>query len=96
MQQYLIHAYDYTDAQALERRMAARPAHFENVKNFKETGNFILGGAILSDEGQMIGSNAVFQFETKEELDAYLAHEPYVTGKVWEKIEVKLFRVANV
>lgn len=96
MQHFLIHAYDYTDAQALDRRMAARPAHFEGIKKLKETGNFVLGGAILNDEGQMIGSNAVLQFETKEDLDAYLAIEPYIVQKVWEKIDVKMFRVANI
>lgn len=96
MQQYLIHAYDYTDAQALERRMAVRPAHFETVKKLKESGNFILGGAILDSEGKMIGSNAIFQFDSREELDAYLAIEPYVVGKVWERITIHPFKVANV
>jgi uncharacterized protein YciI len=96
MQQYLIHAYDYTDAQALDRRMSARPFHLEAVKKLKESGNFIMGGAILNDEGQMIGSNLVVQFAHREELDAYLAIEPYVLQKVWEKIEIRLYRVANV
>ncbi|TAH21926.1 MAG: hypothetical protein EAZ08_01995 [Cytophagales bacterium] len=96
MQHFLIHAYDYTDAQALDRRMAARPAHFEGIKKLKETGNFVLGGAILNDEGQMIGSNAVLQFETKEDLQAYLAIEPYIVQKVWEKIDIKMFRVASI
>lgn len=96
MKQFLIHAYDYTDAQALDRRMAARPAHFEGIKKLKETGNFVLGGAILSEEGQMIGSNAVLQFETEEDLQAYLAIEPYIVQKVWEKIDVKSFRIANI
>ncbi len=96
MQQYLIHAYDYTDSQALERRMAVRPAHFELMKQLKASDNFILGGAILDDEGKMIGSNAIFQFESREALDAYLAKEPYILGKVWEKIEISPFKVANV
>jgi uncharacterized protein len=96
MQQYLIHAYDYTDEQALDRRMTARPAHLELVAKLKSTGNFVLGGAILDENGKMIGSNLVVQFETKEELDAYQAEEPYIKGKVWEKIEVTPFRVATV
>ncbi len=96
MKQFLIHALDYTDAQALDRRMAARPAHFDGIKKLKETGNFVIGGAILSDEGQMIGSNAVLQFETEEELQAYLAIEPYIVQKVWEKVEINTFRIANI
>jgi uncharacterized protein YciI len=96
MNQFLIHAYDHTDTQALDRRMAARPAHLDLVKKLKETGNFVLGGAILNDYGQMIGSNLIVQFETQEEFDAYLAIEPYIHQKVWEKIEIRPFRVANV
>ncbi len=96
MKQYLIHAYDHTDAQALERRMTARPVHLELVKKLKETGNFVLGGAILNEYGQMIGSNIVLQFETQEEFDAYTASEPYINQKVWEKIEIRNFRVASV
>lgn len=96
MQQYLIHAYDYTDAQALDRRMTARPAHLALVAQLKASGNFVLGGAILDEQGKMIGSNLVVQFETKDELEAYKAQEPYIQQKVWEKVEVTPFRVATV
>ena len=96
MNQYLIYAHDYTDAQALDRRMAARPSHLETVKKLKETGNFILGGAILNDQQQMIGSTLVLQFETTEAFQQWYNHEPYILQKVWENIEVKPFRVANV
>jgi uncharacterized protein len=96
MQQYRIHAYDYTDPQALERRMAARTAHLEGAKKLKESGNFVLGGAMLNEAGQMIGSTLILQFESKEELDEYLANEPYISQKVWEHIDIKPFRVAAI
>jgi uncharacterized protein len=56
MNQYLVTAYDYTDTEALQRRMNVRPHHLDGAKGLKESGNFILGGAILNDEGKMIGS----------------------------------------
>ena len=96
MQQYLIHAWDGTDELALDRRLKARPAHFERARQLKADGNFVLGGAMLSDEGKMIGSTLVVQFETKNELQAWLDTEPYITGKVWEKINISPFRVADV
>ena len=96
MQQYIVYGWDGTDEQALERRMNARPAHFENSRRIKATGNFILGGAMLNDEGKMIGSTMVVQFETKEELQQWLDTEPYITGKVWEKTDIRPFRVAVV
>ena len=42
----------------------------------------------------MIGSAAVAQFATRAELDAWLRTDPYVTGGVWQDIEVIPYRVA--
>jgi uncharacterized protein YciI len=53
MKQYLINALDFTDAEALERRMHARPAHLESVKEAKSKGHYLIGGALLNDHGQM-------------------------------------------
>ncbi|MDQ3292717.1 MAG: YciI family protein [Bacteroidota bacterium] len=96
MQQYLITAYDFTDSEALNRRMAIRPAHLDGVRKLKQTGNFIIGGAILNPTGQMMGSSMIVAFTSEEELNSYLKTEPYLTGKVWDKVEIKPFRVAEV
>ncbi len=96
MQQYILFGWDGTDENALERRMAVRPAHFKNAKRLKESGNFIFGGAILDDKGKMIGSNMIMQFETRDELQQWLDTEPYITGKVWEKFELHPYKVADV
>jgi uncharacterized protein len=93
---YVIHAYDGTDEQALDRRMAVRPNHFGGVAKLKELGHYVLGGALLSPEGQMIGSLMILDFETEEQLQDWLSWEPYVQGKVWEKIDIKPFRQASV
>lgn len=96
MKQYVVTAHDYTDAQALQRRLNARPSHLEGVKVLKANGNFIVGGAILNDEQQMIGSVMIVQFETDEQMEDWKNNDPYVTGKVWDKIDVKSFRQAVV
>ena len=96
MQQYIMHAWDATDEKALERRMSVRPAHLDNARKLKANGNFIIGGAMLNDEGKMIGSTMVLQFETKQQLQEWLDTEPYITGKVWEKMDLKSFKVAEV
>ena len=33
-------------------------------------------------------------FETREELEAWLEADPYVTGGVWQEIEVQPYRPA--
>ena len=48
---------------------------------------------LLDDEGKMKGSMLVMEFESRQELDEYLANEPYVQEHVWEKIEVEPINV---
>lgn len=96
MKQYLVTAYDYTDAEAFQRRMAARPHHVDGAKALKASGNFVVGGAMLNEEGKMIGSTMIVQFETDEEMEAWKQNDPYITQKVWESVDVKPFKVADV
>jgi len=96
MNQYLVTGYDYTDEGALERRMAVRPHHLDNAKVFKEKGNYITGGAILDDNGKMIGSAMILQFENEEELEAWKKGEPYISQKIWETVDVKPFKLATI
>jgi hypothetical protein len=94
--QFVLHAYDHTDPDALSRRMATRPSHLDGVREMKTRGEFVLGGALLSPEGTMIGSMMLVDFPTEEALQAWLRVEPYVTQKVWDRIDVKPFRMAEV
>jgi uncharacterized protein YciI len=96
MNQYLITGYDFTDTEALPRRMSVRPLHLDAAAELKKTGNYVLGGAILNDEGKMIGSVMVLQFETEEGLEAWKQNEPYITQGIWESVDVKPFKVASV
>jgi uncharacterized protein YciI len=96
MNQYLITGYDYTDTGALQRRMNVRPHHLDGVKALKETGNYIVGGAILNAEGKMIGTVMLLQFETEEALATWKQTEPYITQKIWESVDIKPFRIADV
>jgi len=96
MNQYLVTAYDYTDTEALQRRMNVRPHHLDGARDLRASGNYILGGAILNEDGKMIGSVMILQFETEEALDAWKQSEPYITQKIWESVDVKPFRVAEV
>lgn len=92
----MITAYDYTDDDALQRRMNIRPHHLDGARELKAKGNFVVGGAMLNEEGKMIGSSMIIQFETDEELELWKRTEPYITQKVWESFDIKPFRVAEV
>jgi uncharacterized protein YciI len=96
MNQYIVTGYDYTDDGALKRRMDVRPHHLDGAKTLKESGNYIVGGALLNDEGKMIGSVMILQFESEEGLEAWKQNEIYITQNIWESVDVKPFKVADV
>lgn len=73
---------------ARDRRLAIRPAHFEGLKRERRDGYILEGGAILNEAGEMVGSVVLCRFPDRAALDAYLAREPYVQGKVWGEIEI--------
>ncbi len=87
-------ARDGIDPEAKDRRAAARPAHLERTAPYVESGQVLLGGAILDEAGDMIGSVVLADFPSREEIDRWLAGDPYVTGGVWQEIEVRPYRPA--
>jgi uncharacterized protein YciI len=94
MAQFLVTAYDATDAEAPARRKAARPAHFEGIKPMVARGEIVAGAALLGEGGGMVGSVVLAEFPSRAELDAWLEREPYVKEGVWKKIEIKPIRIA--
>lgn len=87
--QFVVTGHDGTDAGALDRRMAAREAHMASFMKRRERGEHLYAGALLDEEETMIGSVMIVDYPSREALDAWLAEEPYVLGKVWETIEVQ-------
>jgi uncharacterized protein YciI len=94
MPQYLLLGYDGTDAEAPARRLKARPAHFAANAPMVEAGAVIAGGALLDDAGNMIGSAMFYNFANRGELYAWLARDPYITGDVWRRVEIKPMLIA--
>ena len=89
---FLILAQDFSDPDALSRRMQQRPAHIDGVRRMKAEGTFLDGGAMLDQEGRMVGSMILVEFPSLSEVDEWLGRDPYVTGQVWEHITVRPFR----
>ena len=94
MPQFLVLAYDYTDADAPARRQATRPTHLEKIKPMVEQGMVLSAGAMLDEEGtKVIGSALVMEMSGRAELDAWAKNEPYIKGRVWERLEITPLRV---
>lgn len=94
--QFLLIAYDGKDKDAQKRRMSVRPEHLKKTKFLKDRGEFLFGGAILDNKGNMIGSMILYEMPDRETLDERLKDEPYIYGKVWKKIDIVPFRLAAI
>ncbi len=92
---FLIVAYDGTDMEAPSRRLKVREAHLQYARLMKEQGRLIEGGAILDEQGNMIGSTLLMRFDSRTALDQWLSQDPYKTGNVWVNIEIKPIRLVK-
>jgi uncharacterized protein len=93
---FVVTAIDHTDEGALARRMANREAHLAGVRQLIANQQFLSGGAILDDSGKMIGSTLHVDFPDRVTLEACLQRDPYVTGRVWESVEIRPARFVAV
>lgn len=94
--QFVLIAYDGTDEGALGRRMVVRKAHLKLGKGMHDAGKWLYAAGILADEGKMIGSMIVCEFPSREEMEKqWLSREPYIAGKVWQKIDIQRAQVAS-
>jgi len=86
--QFIVTAYDFVDEDAIHRRLKNRKAHLAGIEEMLKQGTFLSGGAILNQEGKMIGSSAHVEFSERCKVDEWIKSDPYTTGKVWDKVEV--------
>lgn len=88
--QYLIIAYD--NEGAIEKRMEARPVHLETTQKLMSEGKIVSACALI-EEDEMVGSSVLTNFETEDELNAWLESEPYVISGVWNMDEIQIVPV---
>ena len=87
--QFMIKALDGENK--LARRMEVRPRHLEGMEKLRS--HIICAGGLLDNEGKMKGSVLILDFPSRDDLDSYLASEPYVVEQVWEEIEIETMNV---
>ncbi len=93
---YMIHGTD--TANSLDRRLAARPAHLERLKQLQNQGRLLLAGPLPAVDGNdpgpagFSGSLIVAEFDSLEIARAWADADPYVAAGVYARVEVKPFR----
>ncbi len=86
--QFVVIARDYKDS-GLERRLKVRDQHVAMGDKMRASGNYHMGVALLDESGNMCGSVMILEYPSRKELDEWLANEPYILNKVWEKWEIQ-------
>ena len=88
---WIVLGTDYPDN--LDRRMAARPAHFaywEDQTDADGTPIMQMGGPVTDEAGEtMTGSMFILRLPTLAEAQALLADDPYVIQGVFETYEIR-------
>ena len=85
---FILMAKDGADEEALNRRMAARAAHLTHGEMAAKTGEQIIAASLLDQDENMRGSLLIVDFENIEALNAWLDTEAYITGDVWQDIDI--------
>lgn len=83
---------------SLGKRLTARPAHLERLKELQDAGRLLLAGPCPAidapDPGPagFAGSLIVAEFDSLAEAQAWAAADPYVTEGVFARTTVRPFR----
>ncbi len=71
-------------------RRANREAHLAYVRRIAD--RVVLAGPLLSDAGEMVGSLLVLDMESRAEVEAFAADDPYCRAGVFESVVIRPFR----
>ena len=91
---FLVIAKDGQDPAAPQRRQAVREQHLLGSKEARAKGLLQVAGALLNDNGGMVGSALIIEAESRAELDSYLQSDIYSKANVWQSFEVYPFKRA--
>lgn len=88
-----------TDAEGtVEQRLATRPAHIARLEQLNAEGRVLTAGAMPKErdnpQAGFYGSVMIVDFDSREQLDAWLAEEPFVKAGVYQHVEVRPFNKA--
>ncbi|EIM89483.1 uncharacterized protein STEHIDRAFT_118701 [Stereum hirsutum FP-91666 SS1] len=100
--EFVVYAPDYTDAEALSRRLAVRAQHLAKAQTLHDSGVVKLGGAMVAEESlreedaskrKMEGSVMIYEAGSLAEVMEYIHNDPYWVENVWdkEKLDIRPF-----
>lgn len=92
--QYLVIAKDSTDPDTLGRRRSVRERHLAEIGPLVASGIVTLGGAILDEHQDPVGSAILIEADSIEDVEEILERDIYRQEGVWDRFEIYPFRRA--
>ena len=83
---FVIIGHDGPNGAALRPKI--RPAHLENLRPLSNAGKVVIAGPFTDGSGSLI----LADFENEGAAKAFADSDPYTSGGVFERVEVKPFR----
>jgi uncharacterized protein YciI len=77
----------YDNPQGEAKRKLHRAAHLANLESLDRQGRVILAGPLTDKTGSLL----VLEFETREEAEDFVRHDPYMVYGVFERVEIHPF-----
>lgn len=90
MAYFCVHALDRPGTAALRQEL--RPAHRLRLREHDHPVTVHIGGPLLGDDGQMIGTMLVIEADDRSAVERYLAGDPYVVGGLFAAMTVTGFQ----
>lgn len=86
---FCIHAFDHPGRR--DDRLRLREAHRARLRQHDHPVAVRIGGPLLDDAGDMIGSMLVIEADTRAAVEAFLAGDPYVEAGLFRELRIDRF-----
>ncbi len=83
---FVVIAHDKPNS--LELRKSTRDAHLAYMSEF----DTLVGGPMLDTNDDMCGSVVIFEAESKAEVEAIAANDPYMLAGLFESVVIRGFK----
>lgn len=87
---FMVEAFDKPGM--LETRLSKRPEHLDYLKSFGV--RLKVGGAMLNDDEQPLGSLLIIEAEDREAVDAVVAADPFTKAGLFELVHIRPWRAS--
>jgi uncharacterized protein YciI len=92
----MVLAWDVPGDSGVALRDKLRAEHTDTITARFDEGSVLLGAGIYDDASVVRGSVVIMDCESRAAVDDYLQSEPFLTGGLWERVEVRELKLPDM